>query len=254
MIRINRPSEPQSLAKRKTGKHKGKNILDIATEKIREEYDNGIRDFDFKQSTYASVKEELLSDAIQAGKCCFCEAKLYEKGTNQIQGDVEHFRPKNGYKQDINADAILKPSYYWLAYDWDNLLFACQVCNNRPYKENKFPLIDDSRRAMSHHDDISLEQPYLIHPAQEDPEEHITFSREFIRGITERGRITIEILGLDREGLNDMRREYLPDIVLLAQSLEVIDNEELRNKIQERINYHKSHLAQFSGMIRANFP
>jgi hypothetical protein len=115
-------------------------------------------------------------------------------------------------------------------------------------------LIDNAQRAISHHDDISLESPYLIHPAQENPEAHITFSREFIIGTTERGRITIEILGLDRKGLNEMRREYLPDVELLVECLDKVNDRELKNKIKAQIDYHKSHLSQFAAMIRANFP
>ncbi|MBI1786101.1 MAG: hypothetical protein HYR60_00930, partial [Acidobacteria bacterium] len=40
-------------------------------------------------------------------------------------GDVEHFRPKS--------------VYWWLAYCYDNHLYACQICN-QVFKKDRFPV------------------------------------------------------------------------------------------------------------------
>ena len=82
---------------------------------------------------------------------------LRVQGHHIAYGDVEHYRPKAGYRQDAE-DPLGRPGYYWLAYEWSNLLFCCQICNQR-FKRNLFPLVDPARRAETHHDDLSSEQP-----------------------------------------------------------------------------------------------
>ncbi len=72
-------------------------------------------------------KEQLLKD--QFDKCCFCESKV----AHIDAGDVEHYRPKGESKQ-TESDPVNKLGYYWLAYEWDNLLIACQRCNRREEK------------------------------------------------------------------------------------------------------------------------
>jgi len=64
------------------------------------------------------AKEQLRKES--AGKCAYCEGQVAAVS----HGDVEHFRPK----------AI----YWWLAYCWENYLYACQVCNE-VYKKDRFP-------------------------------------------------------------------------------------------------------------------
>lgn len=55
------------------------------------------------------------------GKCAYCESKI----TAIYNGDIEHFRPKGEIKE-VNPT---KPGYFWLASEWENLLFACPFCN-----------------------------------------------------------------------------------------------------------------------------
>ena len=169
-----------------------------------ERYDNGEREFeskDFNNKIYGhdEVKESLIK--IQDYKCCFCESKI----GHISYGDVEHFRPKGGGVQ--NDEKINKPGYYWLSYQWSNLLLSCQICNQR-YKKNYFPLLPYSTRAISHHDDIKIEQPVFINPADEEAEALITFNEEIPKAVNdnERGNERIKKLGLDRELLNEKNR------------------------------------------------
>ena len=71
-------------------------------------------------------------------------------------------------------DPLVQPGYYWLAYEWSNLLFCCRLCNQQ-FKRNHFPLADPARRARSHRDDIGQEEPLLINPAIEDPAAFLEF-------------------------------------------------------------------------------
>lgn len=184
-----------------------------ATTALITRYENGERefssdDFDSKIYGHAEVKRAL-QDA-QHHKCCFCESKI----SHISYGDVEHYRPKSGWVQD--AEALNKPGYYWLSYDWDNLLLSCQICNQR-HKKNYFPLRNNANRAISHSHDIVVEEPLFIHPTIDNPEDFITFREEVpvANNDSDRGAMTIERLGLNREDLNDQRRSTLQLIVQL---------------------------------------
>lgn len=165
----------------------------------------GERTFSFSDLyKHPGVKQQLRED--QHEKCAFCESKiahiLYGKG------DVEHFRPKAGFRQDPGDD-LTRPGYYWLAYDWNNLFISCGQCNRR-YKGNLFPLQDPTTRARSHKDTIAREEPLFLHPSDDEPEEHIAF-REAVavaKNGSERGGITILYLYLNRTSLYDVRDDY----------------------------------------------
>src|SRR5690606_7071216 len=89
-----------------------------------QDYDNRTKKWDIKNSVYghSSVKERLLES--QFGKCAFCESNV----ASVSHGDIEHYRPKKYWIQN-NKIGKEGPGYYWLAYNYDNLIFACQVCN-----------------------------------------------------------------------------------------------------------------------------
>lgn len=134
-------------------------------------------------------------------KCCYCEAKSSSPGDFA----VEHYRPKNGVKQSRRQKHDDCPGYYWLAYDWDNLLLSCHDCN-RDWKSTFFPLSNPRQRARCHHDDIKVERPLIINPSSTgDPRKHIRFHNETPVGLTRKGRITIEQLGLRRASLREKR-------------------------------------------------
>lgn len=150
----------------------------------------------------------------QYDKCAFCESKVTHIGF----GDVEHYRPKGGYKQ-RESDPLGYPGYYWLAYDWDNLFLSCSLCNQK-FKRNLFPLADPSRRALCHDDDVTGESPDLLHPERDRPEDHITFADELPvphDGST-RGAATISVLGLDRDELNRERDTHRRVLLALRRS------------------------------------
>ena len=168
-------------------------------------YAKGTQRFTFDSTLYghASVKQALLT--AQHGKCAFCESKV----THISYGDVEHFRPKGGWRQK-EGGALQHPGYYWLAYVWENLFLACTLCNQQ-FKRNLFPLQTPARRARHHGEDVSTEEPLLIDPGAEDPEAFISFRDEvpFALGGNARGRATIRHLGLAREALAERRRDRL---------------------------------------------
>jgi hypothetical protein len=80
--------------------------------------------FQFNAKIWGGAKPQLRREA--GGKCAYCES-LAE---TVAHCDVEHFRPK--------------AKYWWLAYCYDNYLYACQICN-QTHKSDKFPLAPQGR-------------------------------------------------------------------------------------------------------------
>ncbi len=210
-------------------------------------YQSGTRKFDFDRDTYAhrTVKAALI--LMQREKCAFCEAKPL----HVADGDVEHFRPKAAVRQS-DAAAMQYPGYYWLAYEWENLLFACERCNRR-HKRNAFPLADDSVRTRTHHHAPGAEAPLFVDPASEDPEMHIGF-REHVPiaiGGSSRGEQTIKHLGLGRKQLNQDREERLNLLrVLYDASVHPDVPEEIRERARAQVAKATAPDAEYSLMCR----
>ncbi len=174
-------------------------------------YRSGAKKFVISEGTYTHDSVRHALERAQHGKCCYCEV-LIEKP--YAHSHVEHWRPKAYSKQSRNADE-LRPGYYWLAYDWDNLFLSCHFCNSSN-KGNIFPLSNPNDRARNHRADLAAERPLLLKPdGAEDPRDHIGFDQEVPVGKTPEGRETVEVLGLARTDheirlrlLNQLRRSH----------------------------------------------
>jgi len=201
----------------------------------REEFESGHRKFGFDSSIYGhkSVKDALIE--AQHEKCCFCESKV----THIAYGDIEHFRPKAGWRK-TKSSMLVRPGYFWLAYDWSNLLFCCQICNQRE-KRNHFPIEDERHRCTVPDQDVSIEKPLFINPRFEDPEVHIAFRGEvpFPLNNSKRGKATIDGLGLKRKPLQSQRAgmltklKYVYYIATGVVSASVELQEEAKAKLKE---------------------
>lgn len=166
------------------------------------DYRDGTNSFEFNSGIYgaAAVKKRLKRE--QDDKCCFCEA-IFDANA---AGDVEHYRPKGAVQ---NGQERLRPGYYWLAYTWENLFYACPDCNQYR-KRDLFPLVDEAMRVRDHHGAIENETPLLLNPSgPEDPRDHIGFAGEVARPFSDRGDATIDLIQLDRDALARDRRRHL---------------------------------------------
>src|SRR5262249_13357379 len=70
---------------------------------------------------------------------------------------------------------------------------------NSIYKKTLFPLANPgvrTRSTLSHHYNITLEEPLFINPALSDPREHIRFRGSSPVALTPLGRTTIREIGL----------------------------------------------------------
>lgn len=172
---------------------------------------------DFKDKNYWGATKDTLH-SYQYGKCCFCERRRDEK----MEADVEHFRPKLKVTENIGH-----PGYWWLAYEWGNLLFCCKACNST-YKKNHFPMVrnNEACRVATKNGDLSSERPALINPGLEDPADFIKYdwesdpSKVFPIGCDPdgRGKQTISILKLaTRDDLHRGRADLLLTLQLAEE-------------------------------------
>jgi hypothetical protein len=74
---------------------------------------------EYKSTVWKAAKPQLKLET--GGKCAYCESPT----DTVAHGDVEHFRPKS--------------KYWWLAYCYDNYVYACQICN-QVHKGDEFPI------------------------------------------------------------------------------------------------------------------
>ena len=170
-------------------------------------YDSGELRFDFNNHIYGAPKVKRVLKEIQHNKCCYCESKT-------SPGRIDHFRPKGRARQ-RKGDEKIHPGYYWLAYEWDNLVLACEDCNLK--KSDYFPLGNPEQRARNHLEPLGRESPLLLNPSVDsDPSEHITFDGSACQAKTEKGRVTVTLLKLNRPILQEGRQHELETLELLC--------------------------------------
>ena len=177
-------------------------------------YNQGLTKFDFNapKNIYGrkSIKKILIK--AQNSKCCYCESIFL--GTSH--GAVEHFRPKGASRQGKNQ-ATIYPGYYWLAYDWSNLLFVCTGCNTA--KSSYFPLKNPKQRARNHSQNTLIEKPLFINPAFVEPSNHICFYYEAALGLTSEGKAMVDYIDLNRQSLLEDRLKELRNFIYIISSV-----------------------------------
>jgi len=204
----------------------------------------GTKTFAFDNGIYghASVKGALIK--MQHGKCAFCESQV----RHVAHGDVEHFRPKAGFTR---KGVLVRPGYYWLAYDWENLLFACQLCNQR-HKRNAFPLPAGSRRVRRPTGNLANEQPLFVDPTREDPARHIEFNEHVVRAVKgdRRGRRTIRGLGLNRDALKRRRETFLEALRIIWDLAAACPKTPQRAAAEAWLKRAQGDTAEYAAMVR----
>lgn len=179
----------------------------------------------FRQRVWAHVRDWML-EHLFAGKCAYCETPIRVA----FSGDAEHWRPKQAVTELDGADEVpvrdaagnLHPGYYWLAYDWRNLLPACKECNvgsaGGRGKGTLFPIAGRRVFDPQTHDVEELnriEQPLLLHPLYDDPEQHLDFDeygQPIAKGGSARGDESIRVFNLERPWLNRRRAQLHDDL------------------------------------------
>jgi len=108
-----------------------------------------------------NIKKPLLNSSY--GKCSYCECDLTEESKYM---EVEHFEDKKH-----NPEKVVI---------WENLLPSCKKCNGTKSTHNV------------------IEEP-ILNPYIQDPREHLSIRLFRMRGLTEIGRESIEVVGLNNQ-------------------------------------------------------
>jgi uncharacterized protein (TIGR02646 family) len=149
----------------------------------------------------SDIKKELLLKT--NSKCAYCES-----GFINAISFIDHYRP-NYSAADLEGK-ISTDHYWWLSFNWSNLYPVCQVCNSN--KKNYFP-ISKERATVRYYAKETLfnkENPVFIDPEFENPEEHFYYDEEgIIYSKTKRGKITIDLIGLNRGELIESRKSVV---------------------------------------------
>lgn len=226
---------------------------------------------------FSAYKADSVKDTLNrrfSFKCAYCESSYGE--TQPL--DVEHFRPKSGFKVD---GSLHKPGYYWLAAVWGNLLPSCTDCNREREqqladgrrivsgKANQFPIANEAKRARAPGDERK-EPRLLLHPALDDPARHLAFDAEegMIRPFasasgrkSRRGAVSIDVYALLRDGLvraRKARQKLIRKEIAVARGLaqtldEIGPNARLEQMLVESLSMLRDYMADdapYAGMAR----
>jgi len=191
----------------------------------------------------------------QHQKCVYCETRVRPG----YPGDVEHYRPKeavtpvswNRAKKQFRDGKKITPGYWWLAYSFDNYLFSCFWCNNR--KGTRFP-VRGQRPPLTPGSEPG-ERPLLLNPFMVDPSIHLEFDElGGVHGMTQEGRFTIHVCGLDRHDLHHERQRIATTITRDIDDYEdavVADNELAQQQTLRRLLEACLPDAPYAAMARA---
>lgn len=160
---------------------------------------------------HVKIKAGVISETL--GKCAYCEGDVRAVS----HGDIEHVFPKS-------LD-------YSRAFEWGNLTFACQLCNQE--KSNKDP-----------------NHTAIIDPYQCDPKNYIQFFASFARapGSIE-GLTSIANLGLNRDGLIESRNEVIGS--LSKEIVAIMNARSAAEKSALIIQFKDDHIERPSATFKA---
>ena len=198
-------------------------------------------------------------------KCWYSECK--NPGSDK---EVDHFRPKGGVVEDSGHEG-----YWWLAFDWRNLRYACQWCNQRRRdrvnetgggKGGHFPLQAGSPRAYSEDDDYGDERPILLDPVDPNDWKLLTFSpdgratpaREEGTVEHERARRSIDVYHLHCREMVAGRKSIATRIARVVREMEMVlariaqpgQRGLYRSRVEELLDLIRAD-AEYSGAARA---
>ena len=159
---------------------------------------------EFDAAVYAADDVRAALSELFRSKCAYCESPLQARTLA-----VDHFRPAAG-ALDL-AGSISPDHYWWLAYEWENLLPCCPECAS--FKGLRFPVRSERASPGAIGDALLAEEPLLLDPRRDRPEQHLVFAEDgSVASVTPEGQATIEVLGLNRAQLLSARSAALADV------------------------------------------
>lgn len=240
MIKLNRPQRPDLF---------NSSRIVNETERIKAAYSSLSQErLKFNMTLLMPVREYLVNAA--NGKCAYCESRIGISAS----ADVDHFRPKGGstgFNNEYSSD-----HYFWLAYDWENLVPSCQICSRS--KRNSFPIKEGHKRValLATGTELELEQRLLIDPFKDDPKKAFKFLHDgTVSALNEQGAATIKVLALNRPPLIVARRaageKFLGDLARYTGEIPREERNQLSVKIDNIFSEHSRE--EYSALLRSIF-
>jgi 5-methylcytosine-specific restriction endonuclease McrA len=149
-----------------------------------------------KSACYRNTTLETLRE-LYFNKCACCERSRGE------ELEIDHYRPKKA--RQYKDKTYNHSGYYWLTYEWSNLMPLCTSCNNS--KSNYFPLKDETKRVTSPSHQLAYnskelyahEEPLFVNPEIDlNPERHFKYlPNGKVEGRTDEGRTMVKFYTLN---------------------------------------------------------
>jgi uncharacterized protein (TIGR02646 family) len=145
----------------------------------------------FDRRIYAAPVVLKALQRLFSDKCAYCESP---PGNSQ-RALVDQFRPTAGA---LDTDGSYHVDHYWwLAYEWQNLLLVCPDCARM--KGARFPVQGARAEPGAKGARLQDEDAELLDPCADDPGSHLVYTEDgYVASGTARGRATIETLSLNR--------------------------------------------------------
>lgn len=171
--------------------------------------------FDKVEDSYkVKYRQEDIKEALAKmynNHCCYCETLIGKDYATY--GRIEHLKPKSVFPQ--------------CCYDWNNLHWACEVCNTS-YKKAKWDVINP-----------------ILDPCEDVIGEHLMFDKNTgmydEEKASSRGKTTIKHTGLNRDGLVNARRNKILELAMHYKEYKRNGNDkkfvEFYNIVKEDLDY-----------------
>ena len=200
-----------------------------------------------KQYNAPEVKDAL--NELYNNKCAYCEGIA---NSAKFKSRIDHFRPKNGIKEIENHKG-----YFWLGYEWTNLLPTCETCNRE--KWNKFPLEKGKEDTRISDDlvkegfiknnefifenfkieNLEREKRLLLNPEIDQVEKYLYFlpTGEIKHLLTDKGeklgKKSIEVYNLNRKSLISERKTIIDNLYKEIIDIFIRDTDNFNNRLKE---------------------
>lgn len=152
-----------------------------------------------KKARQAKYNRSEIKEALikeTSGKCAYCESKF----GHVTYGDIEHVIPKS-----------VAPE---ITFEWSNLTIACDKCNTNKSDEEG-----------------------LVDPYEEEPANHLIFDGPMVLAHPDsiKGRLTEEVLDLNRSELIERRRDRLKDLMRRLNEIKTAPTDDLRRVLRRKL-------------------
>lgn len=167
------------------------------------------------KSFEARYRHKTIKEAVKketCGKCAYCESAVSAASF----GDIEHIIPKSKVREKT--------------FEWENLTFSCQKCNNKKldYHSEEYPLIN----------------PYV-----QEPSNHIQYLGPVLFPKDCIGKLTVDKIELNRVELLENRKRRLEKLKNLKKIHDRAMDESLKKQLAKEMQSYTEPCEEYSFMF-----